>query len=129
MLQNAKTLGLTLALLLVVALPAAAQDSVAGKWIFNMQTPQGPMDSEFVFMQNGSEVTGTADLQVVDGATISDGLYEDGILSFLLHVSMEGQSFAVEMEADVTGDEMTGEAYLAEMGAAMPFTAKRAAGQ
>ena len=51
--------------------------------------------------------------------------YEDGVLSFLMHVSMEGQWFTVEMEADVDGDEMAGEAYVPEMGAGMPFTAKR----
>lgn len=126
MIRNARGLGLLSMLFLLAVAPAAAQDSVAGTWIMTISSPEmGTMESEFVFEQDGSEVTGTAVLQMVDGAEISDGVYEDGVLSFLMHVSVEGQWFTVEMEADVDGDEMTGEAYVPEMGAGMPFTAKR----
>lgn len=129
MIRNAKGLGLMLSLLVLTALPVAAQDSVSGKWTFTMSTPDGMMDSEFVFEQDGAVVSGTADLQIVDGVEISDGLFEDGVLSFLMHVSMEGQGFTVEMEADVDGDEMKGEAFVPEMGQGMPFTGKRADNQ
>ena len=57
---------------------------------------------------DGTDVSGTAELQLVDGVEISDGVYEDGVLSFLMHVGLEGQWFTVEMEADVDGDEMSG---------------------
>lgn len=118
--------GLFLAMLTLTAAPASAQDGVAGTWIMTITSPEmGSMQSEFVFEQDGTAVTGTAELQIVEDVEISDGLYEDGVLSFLMHVSMEGQWFTVEMEADVDGDEMTGEAYVPEMGAGMPFTAKR----
>ena len=124
--RTARGFGLLMTVLALTAVPAAAQESVAGTWIMTITSPEvGTMESEFVFEQDGSEVTGTAELQIVDGVEISDGLYEDGVLSFLMHVSMEGQWFTVEMEADVDGDEMTGEAYVPEMGAGMPFTAKR----
>ena len=121
-----RSLGLLLTMLSLLAVPASAQDTVAGTWLMTMSSPEiGTVESEFVFEQDGSEVTGTAELQLVDDVEISDGLYEDGVLSFLMHVSMEGQWFTVEMEADVDGDEMAGEAYVPEMGAGMPFTAKR----
>ena len=124
--RTARGLGLLLTMLVLTALPAAAQDSIAGTWLMTMSSPEvGTVESEFVFEQSGSEVTGTAELQLVDDVEISDGVYEDGVLSFLMHVSMEGQWFTVEMEADVDGDEMAGEAYVPEMGAGMPFTAKR----
>jgi hypothetical protein len=121
---------LALTLVALASVPARAQDSVAGKWIFNMVGPQGEIATEFNFEQSGSEVTGTVIVEMpeIEGTEVSDGLYEDGILSFLLHVSMQGQWFSVEMEAEVDGDEMVGEAYMAEMGQAMPFTAKRAEG-
>ena len=121
---------LALALVALAAVPASAQDSVAGTWIFSMAGPQGDMPAEFIFEQSGSEVTGTVSLELpeIEGTELSDGLYEDGILSFLMHVSAGGQWFSVEMEAEVDGDAMVGEAYLAEMGQAMPFTAKRAEG-
>ena len=124
--RTARSLGLLLTMLSLVAVPASAQDTVAGTWLMTMSSPEiGTVESEFVFEQDGSEVTGTAELQLVDDVEISDGLYEDGVLSFLMHVSMEGQWFTVEMEADVDGDEMAGEAYVPEMGAGMPFPAKR----
>ena len=124
--RTARSLGLLLTILSLVAVPASAQDSVAGTWVMTMSSPEvGTMESEFVFEQDGTEVTGAAELQLVDDVEISDGLYEDGVLSFLMHVSMQGQWFTVEMEADVDGDEMAGEAYVPEMGAGIPFTAKR----
>ena len=120
---------LAFALVAALSLPVAAQDSVAGEWIFTMTAPQGMIDVEFAFEQNGSEVTGNAkltDLPEIEGAMISEGILEDGVLFFVLSVSAQGQWYDVEIEADVDGDEMVGEAYMAEMGAA-PFTAKRKA--
>ncbi len=125
MLRTAKGLGLTLSLLFLMAVPAAAQDGVVGDWIFTMSTPEGVMDLDFAFAHEGDELTGTADIPIAGGSEISDASYEDGTLVFLLHVDVEGQWFTVEMEAQVEGDEMSGEGYMAEFGA-MPFTAKRA---
>ena len=129
MLRIARGLALSLATVALLALPATAQDSVAGTWIFTVASPEmGEMDLEFIFEQDGTEVTGTVDIPMpeIEDSELSDGLYEDGILSFLIHVGAQGQWFTVEMEAEVDGNEMIGEAYLAEMGQAMPFTAKRA---
>lgn len=129
MLRRSTNLCLALAVAALTATSVAAQDSVAGEWIFSVTSPQGIIDVDFVFQQNGDEVTGSAsmpDMPEVEGAMLSEGIYEDGILFFVMHVSVQGQWFEVEMEADVDGDEMVGEAYMAEMGAA-PFTAKRKA--
>ena len=97
--------------------------------MFIMNAPQGVVEMTVVFAQHGTEVTGSAEMELdIPMATeISDGLFEDGTLSFLLHVGVEDQWFTVEMEAEVDGDEMTGEAYLPEMGAST-FTAKRSEG-
>ena len=124
------TLVLAFTLLTLAVGSASAQDSVAGKWIFTISSPEiGEMSMAMEFEQNGTEVTGTADLASipdVEESEVSDGLYENGVLSFLLHVSAQGQWFTAEVEADVDGDEMVGEVYMAEMGQAAPFTAKRA---
>lgn len=130
MIRTAVRLTLALAVLAIAAVPGQAQD-VGGKWILTMEGPQGQMDITFDFEQDGTEVGGTIDISSIpelETAEISDGLYEDGILSFLMHVGAQGQVFTVEMEADVDGDDMVGEAYLAEMGQGMPFTGKRADG-
>lgn len=130
MLKSTVRFSFALVLLAGLSAQASAQDSVAGTWVFSMEGPQGAMDVEFVFEQSGSEVTGTVDMPVpeIEETEVSEGLYEDGILSFLVHVGVQGQWFTVEMEAEVDGDEMVGEAYMAEMGQAMPFTAKKAGG-
>lgn len=111
--------------------PAYAQEGVAGKWVVTLNSPEmGQMSMEFDLLQNGSEVTGSASVPIpeIEGTHLTDGLFEDGVLSFLLHVGMQGQWYAVEVEADVDGDDMVGEAYMAEMGMVTPFTAKRATG-
>ena len=127
--QNARSFALALALVVVAAIPAAAQDSVAGKWLITSTSPEmGSMEMVYELQQDGTTVTGTADLSAIpeiDAVEIDEGLYEDKILSFLLHVSMQGQWFTAEVEADVDGDEMVGETYVDEMGMAMPFTGKR----
>lgn len=121
---------LALALAVFAAAPASAQD-LTGKWIFTMSAPEvGELLVPFEFEQSGADVTGTLEFPMpeVEGAEMSDGFYEDGIFSFLMHVGAQGQWMAIEMEAEVDGDEMVGEAYLAEMGMSMSFTAQRAEG-
>jgi hypothetical protein len=125
-----RTFALSLALLAISAASAGAQESVAGRWIFTITYAEiGEMSMAMEFEQDGAEVTGIADLAAipdVEDSEVSDGLYEDGVLSFLLHVSAQGQWFTAKVEADVDGDAMVGEVYMAEMGQAAPFTAKRA---
>ena len=105
--RTVRGFGLLFAALALAAIPVSAQDGVAGTWTLTISSPDvGTMESEFVFEQDGTDVSGTAELQMVDGVEISDGVYEDGVLSFLMHVGLEGQWFTVEMEADVDGDEM-----------------------
>ena len=121
---------LILAATLLLAAPAAAQESVAGTWIFTVSSPDGAgmMEIPFVFEQSGTEVTGTVDLSVipeVQATEITDGEFVDGILFFLLHVGAGGEWLTAEVEAEVEGDEMTGEVYLPDMGQVQPFTAKK----
>ena len=128
--RTVRGFGLLFSVLALAAIPVSAQDGVAGTWTVSISSPDvGTMESEFVFEQDGTEVSGTAELEMpVAGVELSDGVYEDGVLSFLMHVGLEGQWFTVEVEADVDGDEMSGEVYVPDMGMAMPFTAKRQGG-
>ena len=129
MIRVARTLSLAFVLAAIASAPAAAQDSVAGDWEVTISSPDmGDITMKFTLEQDGSEVTGSADMSAipeVEASEISDGLYEDQILSFLLHVSAQGQWMTAEIEGDVDGDEIVGEVYMAEMGVAAPFTAKR----
>ncbi len=129
MIRPLRSLSLLVAAIALLSVPVSAQDSVAGSWLVTVSSPDmGDIEMTFHLEQEGTEVTGTADLSAipeVEGSQISEGLYEDRILSFLLSVSVQGQWFTVEVEADVDGDEMVGDTYMAEMGQSAPFTAKR----
>lgn len=128
MLRTVKGLGLTLSMLVLISAPASAQDGVAGTWALTFDTSQGVLTAEIVLQQNGNEVTGTGDFDMAEAVQISDGLYEDEILSFLMHIGIEGQWLTVELEAEVDGDEMEGEAYAPDMGESASFTGKRSEG-
>lgn len=126
MLRASRSFVFALVLVALSSMPAVAQESVAGKWVLSARTPEYAMASEFVFEQNGTEVTGRATIDIVDAVQITDGLFEDGVLSFLMYVSVQGEVFTTEVEADVDGDEMIGEFYVPDMGMGIPFTGKRA---
>lgn len=130
-------LALALACVGALAQALAAQDgaapNVAGTWLFSLESPDsaGGYEVPITFEQDGSRVTGTvdlADVPEVQAAEISDGVFEDGVLRFRLHVGAEGQRISVEVRAEVDGDEMVGEARMPEMGMASPFRARRSPG-
>ena len=53
--------GLLFAALALAAIPVSAQDGVAGTWTLTISSPDvGTMESEFVFEQDGTDVSGTA---------------------------------------------------------------------
>jgi len=119
-----------LALLLLAAASVAAQ-SVAGDWIVTVGSPDGAttIDVLFSFDQTGDMVTGSADLSEIlqiEASEITDVTYHDGVLSFVLRIAPAGAEWiTLEVEAEVDGDEMQGRAYVAELGQAQPFTARR----
>ncbi len=117
----------SLALLAVVAMPISAQD-ITGKWVFSVVSPQGPLSIDVTFAQTGTSVSGEADFYMTDDIQISDGVLEDGVLFFLLHVGIEDQWITAEVEGEVEDDRIVGQIYLAEMGSSS-FTAKRAEGE
>ncbi len=113
--------------LVAVTAPATAQANVAGNWELTVQSPEGPGIIMATFTQEGTSVEGTLQVEMVGAAEMSDGMVEENTLSFLMHVDFDGQWFTIEAEAEIDGDVMTGEFYMAEFGS-MPFEGKRAEG-
>jgi hypothetical protein len=107
-----------LALLTLVgaqAAPAAAQNPASAP-------------DDVTFEQNGETVTGNVempDIQGVQSAEITDGRYVDGTLTFVLRVGAGDQMFSAEVEADVRGDEMVGEAQVVGLQQTAVFRAQR----
>ncbi len=118
----------TLAALAFTTTSVAAQASVAGTWLISVTAPEGSVESEIVLEQEGTTVTGTMDHPMAQDVEITEGRYEDGVLSGVLRVAMEGQGITVRVRADVDGGQMTGELFIVEMGQAVPFRATRAGG-
>lgn len=117
--------------------PASAPDDVSGRWMFVIEAADSTTDSTtststiavpVVFEQDGEAVTGTVempDVQGVQSAEIADGRYVDGTLTFVLRVGAGDQIFTAEVEAEVDGDEMVGEAYVPGLERTAVFRAQR----
>ena len=125
MLRIVKSACLSLTLVGLLGASVAAQD-VSGSWLFDLETPQGPMQMGIVFQQDGTVVTGEAQLDMIEETEISDGVFDDGVLWFMLHIGVGTEWISAEVEAQVDGDEMTGVTY-SEFGTAS-FTGKRSEG-
>lgn len=109
----------------------AAQEGVEGRWIFSIESPDsaGMIQIPFVFEQDGTTVTGRPDVSIlpqVQTAEISEGTFRDGVLSFRLRVGAGEEWVTIQVEAEVDGDTMTGEARIAGFDQVSTFTAERA---
>lgn len=125
--RSVKILGLAAVASLLTAMPAVAQTSVTGDWVFTFESPQGPVAISAVLEQDGSTVTGTAELPMVESAEMSDGAIEGNELTFAVSVDYEGQVYRLEFAAVVEDDAMSGTVSLPEMGT-IPFKGARAEG-
>lgn len=111
--------------------PVAGQESVDGRWIFSIEAPDsaGAIQIPFVFEQDGSSVTGRPDVSIfpqVQAAEISEGTFQEGVLSFQLRVGAGEEWVTIQVEAEVDGDTMTGEARIPGFEQTSTFSAERA---
>ena len=70
-----------LAIMAVFALTASAAD-VSGTWKATVETPNGAMESTFVFKVDAGKVTGTATMGQMGESPISEGKVEGDTVSF-----------------------------------------------
>ncbi len=125
-----------LAATFAVATAASAQD-VSGMWEISWETPRGGQTVTFTFTQEGSVLTGSAEMTMrrPGGGSgqsrmveITDGKVEDGNISFSLEVGGGQRSFTMSFAGVVDGDEMKG-AVTNPRGGDNPFTGQRKQGQ
>jgi len=94
-----------LAGLLVLLTAAAYAGGVDGKWVGDVNTPDGQAISlTFNFKVDGDKVTGT-----VSGPTgdieIADGKMDGGTLQFVLNVDAGGQQLSFKCTGKAAGDD------------------------
>jgi hypothetical protein len=107
------------------ALIAHAAD-VAGTWKANFETPNGNIESTFVFKVDAGKLTGTVtsgnfgEVQIVDGKV--DG---DNVTFSTVRNGPQGE-FRINYKGKMAGDEIKFEVSFTGMDQTFPITAKRA---
>jgi hypothetical protein len=93
----------------VLAVSAAApraQNSVTGDWTLTINGPQGTLDTDASFTQDGEKVTGTMSSPM--GETNFAGTMSGSTLSLAFNVVTPNGPIDVRMTAEVAGAEMKG---------------------
>lgn len=107
--------------LVLSAWTAFAQDTVAGRWTLEVDSPQGLMKVGLVLNVDGEALKGTIASEM--GESAFTGTVKDGAISFTFDMSGPQGPMTITTKGTVTGDDMKGELDYG-MGVA-PFTGKR----
>lgn len=107
--------------------PAAKPTGPAGKWVLNVEGPQGALSVNLdVKVDATNKVTGTLEGQA--GPAPIMGEVKDGVLGFTFQFDAGGTAMEIYVEAKVDKDDkMAGTMAVGEMGK-FPFTGTRAKG-
>jgi hypothetical protein len=133
-----RRLAFTLAILLSLAGPVAAQDKpqekpkdppkeaaavdVSGTWDIAVETPQGTMALASTFKQEGEKLTGTQSSQMGDNTL--EGTVKGADIAFAIVVNMQGQDLTISYTGKVDGDTMSGAIEFGTFGTSS-WTAKK----
>jgi hypothetical protein len=115
---------LTPVLLLALAWIATAAD-VAGTWKASVETPNGTMESTFVFKVDGAKLTGTVASQMGETA-ISEGKIDGDKISFAVSREFNGNAFKITYDGSVKGNEMKLTLHFPGRDEGFDITAKKA---
>lgn len=107
---------------------AAAQHhfaDISGKWAITGDSPNGQTQSEAVFKQEGTALSGTIEIQQIGGAKIA-GTVKGDTVQYSFQLNVQGNAIDVNVSGLLKDkDNMAGTIYLpADLGN-YPFTAKR----
>ena len=117
-----------LALLLMVALPAAASE-LPGRWTAEFDSPIGVQKYVFEFTKTGDAVTGEATFErsIGNGKAPLKNVKVDGDkVTFDEPLAIDGNEMTISYSGTLTGDELKLERKVGEFGTEQ-LTAKRAA--
>lgn len=95
------------ALVLVAGAAAPrAQANISGDWVLTINGPQGAVDADATFKQDGDKITGT--MSSMAGETSVAGTLSGSTLSLAFNVVTPNGPIDVKMTAEVSGAEMKG---------------------
>lgn len=107
-------------LLTLCALGLFAEDSVAGKWTYTMETPMGDVIVNFDLKVDGKAVTGTIAAGErsfpVQNGTVENGVLkmsctrdrpQGGTMTYTFQAKLDGAVLKGTTEADVDGEKVT----------------------
>jgi hypothetical protein len=114
---------LALALAAVVPALLLAQDGVAGKWVLDVDSPQGVMKVDLVLDVSGEALKGTIASEM--GESAFTGTVKDGAVKFTFDMSGPQGPMTIVTSGTVSGDAIKGEMDYGQ--GVAPFTGKRAA--
>lgn len=100
---------------------AFAQDTIAGHWTLEVDSPQGLMKVGLMLNVDGEALKGTIASEM--GESAFTGTVKDGAITFTFDMSGPQGPMTITTKGTVTGDDIKGEMDYG-MGVA-PFTGKR----
>jgi hypothetical protein len=101
-----RLLVLILSMLVFGGSAVLAQNSVAGDWSLVINGPQGVIDSDVTFTQDGDTVTGT--MSGPQGDSAVTGTMAGSTLSLAFNVVTPNGPIDIKMTAEVSGADMKG---------------------
>ena len=112
-----------LGLSLLVAVPAAAQTSVAGDWEVTIVSPQGTSTAQATLKQDGDKVSGVL-RNPMGELPFENGTLTGDELKFLFTINFQGTPLSITLIGKVNGSTIDGKADFGGM-AEGEWTAKR----
>ncbi len=120
-----KCFSVLMTMMAVFALTVSAAD-VSGTWKATVETPNGAMETTFVFKVEAGKITGTASMGQMGDSPISEGKVDGDTVSFAVVRQGPNGDFRINYTGKATGDEMQLTASIPAMDRTFEMTAKRA---
>lgn len=96
--------------------PKEKKIDVTGTWDLTIESPQGTMNASATYKQDGEKLTGTQ--QGPMGEDKLEGTVKDANVSYVIHISPNGQDFTITFTGKVDGDKIAGTFDFNGMGSA-----------
>lgn len=115
---------LRLVILTLAAASASFAEDVTGKWIGELNTPNGAMQLTMILKADGESLTGTVGSQMGD-MPITEGKIKGDELSWVTTAERNGNVMKIMNKAKVSGSEMKVTVSVEGRDFSMEYTAKK----